>query len=441
MLKVAKFGGSSVANSEQLKKVKQIIETDPDRRFVVTSAAGKSKSDDYKVTDLLYLTYAHIKYGVNALDIFNLIETKYKNIVNELSLNYDIDKDLDEIKNQLKKNISEDYLVSRGEYLSSKILASYLGYTFLDAKDFISFDFNKKIDLVETKKKFDSLFEKEKKYVFPGFYGSMPNGDIRVMSRGGSDITGSIIANIINADIYENWTDVSGILVCDPRIVNNPKSIKYITYEELREMSYMGANVLHDEAIFPVKDKNIPINIRNTNDYLNEGTYIFKSCEEVDKKEKPPTITGITGRKDFWVFTVRKAGISNVPGVIFKALEIFTRFNVSIESVPASVDTFSIVVEEAVVEKYQYEIINALKEELETDDIMITKDISLIAVVGRGLVSNIGIAGKIFDVVGQNNISIRLINQDTDEINITIGVENKYYEDVINCLYNKFMKD
>ena len=202
----------------------------------------------------------------------------------------------------------------------------------------------------------------------------------------------------------------------------------------------MGANVLHDEAIFPVKDKNIPINIRNTNDYLSEGTYIFKSCEKVDKKEKPPIITGITGRKDFWVFTVRKAGISNVPGVIFKALEIFTRFNVSIESVPASVDTFSIVVEKNAVEKYQYEIMNALKDELETDDIMITRDIALIAVVGRGLVSNIGIAGKIFNIVGENNISVRLINQDTDEINITIGVENRYYEQTINCIYDKFMK-
>ena len=284
MIKVAKFGGSSVADSEQFKKVKKIIESDPQRKFVVTSAVGKSNKDDHKVTDLLYLTFAHKKYNVEYNDILSIIETKYVNIAKELNIDIDLHKEFDIIREQIDNNIKEDYLVSRGEYLAGKLLSRYLGFEFLDAKEFIAFDYNMKIDLKTTKDKFDVLYNPKNKYVIPGFYGATPDGEIRVMTRGGSDITGSIVANIADADMYENWTDVSGLLVCDPRIVDDPKSIAVISYDELREISYMGAKVLHDEAIFPAKEKNIPINIRNTNDMDNKGTLILKDCAEEDRK-------------------------------------------------------------------------------------------------------------------------------------------------------------
>ena len=440
MIKVAKFGGSSVADSEQFKKVKKIIESDPQRKFVVTSAVGKSNKDDHKVTDLLYLTFAHKKYNVEYNDILSIIETKYVNIAKELNIDIDLHKEFDIIREQIDNNIKEDYLVSRGEYLAGKLLSRYLGFEFLDAKDFIAFDYNMKIDLKTTKDKFDILYNPKNKYVIPGFYGATPDGEIRVMTRGGSDITGSIVANIADADMYENWTDVSGLLVCDPRIVDNPKSIAVISYDELREISYMGAKVLHDEAIFPAKEKNIPINIRNTNDMDNKGTLILKDCAEEDRKSTPLSITGITGKKHFNIITIKKNNISNEVGVLAKALKILADFNVSIENLPMSVDNFGLVVEEKSIEKNQYELISKFKEELDTNDINVLKGISLIAIVGRGLVARPGIAGKIFKTLGDEGINIKVISQGSDEINITIGVEDKYYERTINCIYDNFIR-
>ena len=440
MIKVAKFGGSSVADSEQFKKVKKIIESDPQRKFVVTSAVGKSNKDDHKVTDLLYLTFAHKKYNVEYNDILSIIETKYVNIAKELNIDIDLHKEFDIIREQIDNNIKEDYLVSRGEYLAGKLLSRYLGFEFLDAKDFIAFDYNMKIDLKTTKDKFDVLYNPKNKYVIPGFYGTTPDGEIRVMTRGGSDITGSIVANIADADMYENWTDVSGLLVCDPRIVDNPKSIAVISYDELREISYMGAKVLHDEAIFPAKEKNIPINIRNTNDMENKGTLILKDCAEEDRKSTPLSITGITGKKHFNIITIKKNNISNEVGVIAKALKILADFNVSIENLPISVDNFGLVVEEKSIEKNQYELISKFKEELDTNDINVLKGISLIAIVGRGLVARPGIAGKIFKTLGDEGINIKVISQGSDEINITIGVEDKDYEKTINCIYDNFIR-
>ena len=440
MIKVAKFGGSSVADSEQFKKVKKIIESDPQRKFVVTSAVGKSNKDDHKVTDLLYLTFAHKKYNVEYNDILSIIETKYVNIAKELNIDIDLHKEFDIIREQIDNNIKEDYLVSRGEYLAGKLLSRYLGFEFLDAKDFIAFDYNMKIDLKTTKDKFDILYNPKNKYVIPGFYGATPDGEIRVMTRGGSDITGSIVANIADADMYENWTDVSGLLVCDPRIVDNPKSIAVISYDELREISYMGAKVLHDEAIFPAKEKNIPINIRNTNDMENKGTLILKDCADEDRKTTPLSITGITGKKHFNIITIKKNNISNEVGVLAKALKILADFNVSIENLPMSVDNFGLVVEEKSIEKNQYELISKFKEELDTNEINVLKGISLIAIVGRGLVARPGIAGKIFKTLGDEGINIKVISQGSDEINITIGVEDKDYEKTINCIYDNFIR-
>lgn len=441
MVKVAKFGGSSVANSEQFKKVKKIIEADRSRKYVVTSACGKEKKEDYKVTDLLYLTHAHFKYGVDFQEIFSLVEKKYKSIVQDLNLKLDIEKEFDDIKDKITSGATIDYLVSRGEYLAGLCLSEYLGYEFLDAKNFIMFDYNGKINLDKSKEFFDKIIDKNKSYVIPGFYGSMPDGDIRVMSRGGSDITGSLVANIVDAVLYENWTDVSGILVCDPRIVDNPKHINYISYDELREISYMGANVLHDEAIYPAKIKNIPINIRNTNDMNSDGTMILADCSEADKKIAPPLITGITGKKNFNIITVTKINMSNQVGVISKALNILSDYNISIESAPGSIDSFWIIVEEKNLEKYQYEVVSKLKKELDTEDVTITKDIALVAAVGRGFRSRIGLAGKIFKTLGDNGINIRTITQGSDEIIILIGVDNKDFEKSINCIYDNFVRN
>ena len=302
MIKITKFGGSSVANATQFAKVKQIIESDSARRFVVVSASGREHKNDNKVTDLLYLIEAHIKYSVDYHPLFQLIEDRFLTMKRELNLTYPIENDLEELKQRLNKTISTDYLVSRGEYLTAKLMAEYLGFPFLDAKDIIIFRYNGKIDFDATRLRLKEYMQKHDRFVMPGFYGALPDGTIKIMSRGGSDITGSILADILDADMYENWTDVSGILMADPRIVSKPKRIDTITYSELRELSYMGASVLHEEAIFPVKEKNIPINILNTNHPEEGGTIIL----EKDDKPSAQLITGIAGKKNFTVIAIYK---------------------------------------------------------------------------------------------------------------------------------------
>lgn len=440
MIKVAKFGGSSVANATQFKKVKNIIDADNSRKFIVTSACGKVDKEDNKVTDLLYVAHAHLKYKLSADDIFKIIEKKYYDIKNELSLKVNLDAEFNNIKEYIKVSNDVDYLVSRGEYLTAIMLSEYLNADFVDAKDVFIFNYDGNINMEATKERLNSHIDTDKKIVFPGFYGSMPDGKIKVMSRGGSDITGAIIANLIDADLYENFTDVSGILVCDPRIVENPHRIKNITYSELREMSYMGANVLHDEAVFPAREKDIPINIRNTNDPENIGTMILKSCEEIDKIEKPYEITGITGKKDFSVITCIKSHISSEVGFLRQVLAIFEKFNISIESCPSSIDSVCIVVESKKIKKYLYEVVRLLKEYLKCDDVHVTEDISLIAVVGRAMVNRHGMSGQIFATLGENNINIKTISQGTDEICIVVGVESKDFEKAIRCIYDKFIK-
>ena len=441
MIKVVKFGGSSVANSTQFQKVRNIVESDPSRKFVVTSACGKESHEDHKITDLLYLCEAHVRYGVSYEDIFKLIEDKYLRIREDLHLKIDLEKEFEAIRGHIRHGISTDYLVSRGEYLTGRCLAEYLNAQFVDAADVIFFRYDGTIDMERSSQ---MLLEKCKDYsrvVIPGFYGALPNGVIRVMSRGGSDITGSVIANIIDADVYENWTDVSGFLVADPRIIKNPRQIPRITYNELREMSYMGANVLHDDAVFPVRSKNIPINIRNTNDPDNPGTMIMNDCSEMDAIEPPTSVTGITGRKNFTVITVVKSHASAEVGFLRKLLAVFEDYHVSIESVPVTVDTFSIIVKTEAVEQCLYEIIARIRKEFEPDDLRLEDHMAMLAVVGRGMKAGPGASGRFLSEFGRNSINIKVINQSADELSVVVGVENRDFEKAIKCIYDKFVAE
>lgn len=438
MIKVVKFGGSSLADAKQFEKVKQIVSADDARRFVVVSAAGRRHKEDNKITDLLYLCHAHLKYSVNCDSIFQMIEERFLAIKHDLHLSYPIEKDLSYLKSALRKNIPLDYLVSRGEFLTAKLMAEYLGYTFLDAKDFIYFSYDGQIDFIKTKEMMEHHLAQHDHFVIPGFYGAMPDGQVRIMARGGSDITGAIAAKVVNADVYENWTDVSGILMADPRIVENPKRIEKITYSELRELSYMGANVLHEDAIFPVKEKNIPINIRNTNEPDNPGTLIMEADNDAMDEISP--ITGIAGSKDFTVVAIYKNHMSNEVGIVRRALEVFERYQISIEHIPSGIDSFSIVVNSADIKDKIYDIVAQVKEHCRPDKVKVINDIALIATVGRHMSSRPGISGQLFAELGKNDINIRMIAQGSDEINIIVGVENKDFEKTTKVIYNRFVE-
>ena len=440
MIKVCKFGGSSVADAGQLLKIKNIVKSDKSRKFVVVSAVGKANKDDHKITDLLYVLYSHVKYGVDYESILKIVEDKYNAIKNELGLSINLDAEFDEIRKNLNKHCDVDYVVSRGEYLSAKLMADYLGGIFVDAKDVIFFGYDNKFYFDKIEKALEKYEGSDKVIVVPGFYGSLPNGKIRCMSRGGSDITGAVIANVVNASVYENFTDVSGIMVADPRIVDKPVSVKRITYAELREMSYMGASVLHDEAIFPVKAKNIPLNILNTNDPSHPGTMILETCDEYDEKEEPLVISGITGKKGFSSIFVAKSHIASEVGVLKEALGVISKYNISVESVATGIDSFSIVVESERVENDLYDLMNNLGKVLETDNITIEDNMAMVAIVGRKLKNYKGFSGKLFSTLGKNDINIKLISQTSDEISIILGVDEKDFEKTINVVYKGFIK-
>lgn len=439
MIKVAKFGGSSLADGEQFKKVKNIIEKDSNRRYVVVSAAGKRNKEDNKITDLLYLCYAHIKYSVSYDPMFSLIENRYLEIRDALGLKCDLEKEFEIIRSKMKKGMNKEYLVSRGEYLSAKLMAEYLGYDFIDAENLIFFDYTGKLDMEKTRKAFEAAVEEHPNGVIPGFYGALPNGEIKLFSRGGSDITGAVAADCIGAAVYENWTDVSGILMADPNVVKNPKPIEIITYSELRELSYMGANVLHTDAVAPVKRANIPINIRNTNFPENPGTLIVNEKNEMLKNAKDQFITGIAGKKDFSVISIYKDHMSGEIGAIRRVLEIFEKYGVSVEHIPTGIDTFSIVVATENIKKYLYEIVAEIKRVYEPSEIKVEDNISLIATVGRNMADRPGMSGKLFAALGDNGINIRMISQGSEEINIIVGVENENFAKTINVIYDNFV--
>ena len=438
-MKVVKFGGSFLADAHQFKKVKDIILSDEQRKVIVVSAPGKRFKSDNKITDLLYLCHAHVKYGVSYDTIFNTIKERFEEINETLGLGVDLDKEFKTIKDNISKD-NLDYIVSRGEYLSALLLSKYLGYDFIDARDFISFKYDGSIDFEMTKTRFDSLKLKHQTMVVPGFYGLGVSGRIKIMSRGGSDITGSILADLLDAEIYENFSDVSGILSADPSIIKNPKSIPIITYAELRELSYLGAKVLHEEAIFPVKAKNIPINILNTNHPEDKGTMILHDTYEYDMTHEVSMITGISGKKDFISITVYKSGSSAMVGVIKKALEILEEYKVSVENMPCGIDSFSLIVSKDSVNDILYEMVDEIKKALDTKSVSISEPIALIGIVGRAMVNSPGISGKIFGELGNHNINIETISQGADELNIMVGVKNEDFEKTISVIYERFIR-
>ena len=437
-MKVTKFGGSSMADAGQYRKVRDILLADPERKVVVVSAAGKRFSGDHKLTDLLYLCHAHVQYGVDCTNIFELIANRYLEIRDELGLTLNLEEELMALKKRIDaKEVSQEELVSRGEYFSAKLMAAYLGFQFVDAADWIKF----KLDgTVDQEASYDALRHHVVMgygAVIPGFYGSMPDGTIHTFSRGGSDITGALAAAALDADVYENWTDVSGILMADPRIVDNPQAIPEVTYDELRELSYSGAQVLHEDSIFPVREKNIPVNIRNTNDPEAPGTMIQESFEGDHDPER--FITGITGKKDFSIISMRKRGMTSQCGVLYKMLKVLVRHNISVDYVPNGIDNVSVVVPTAAVEKNLYTILAEIQQEAEADTVEAHHNIAIVAAVGRKMAKHPGISGKLFAALGESNINIRMINQGPDELNIIFGVDNKDFQEAIKVLYNSFV--
>lgn len=438
-MKVVKFGGSSMADAGQYRKVRDILLADPERKIVIVSAAGKRNPGDHKLTDLLYLCYSHVKYGVDCSRIFKMISGRYLGIQNDLDLDIDLMPELTDLKRRIDdKTISREELVSRGEYFSAKLMASYLGFQFIDSADWVKFNMNGTVNMEQSYQELRERITPGLGAVIPGFYGTMPDGTIHTFSRGGSDITGSLAAAALNADVYENWTDVSGILMADPRIVDDPQAIPEVTYDELRELSYSGAQVLHEDSIFPVREKNIPVNIRNTNDPDAPGTMIR---EEFDGDHDPDRfITGITGKKDYSIISLSKRGMSNQVGVLHKVLTVLVRHNISVDYVPNGIDNVSVVLPTSALEKELYTIMAEIKEEAEPDTLNIHHNIAVVAAVGRKMAFRPGISGKIFGALGESGINIRMINQGPDELNIIFGVANKDFEAAIRVLYNSFVK-
>ena len=434
MLKVLKFGGSSLADARQFAKVKSIVEADPARRVVIVSAPGKRFSGDHKITDLLYLCAAHIKYGVSCEDIFAMIRDRYNEIIAECGLHISLDKEFDALWDKMKNGISQDELASRGEYFSARLMAEYLGYEFVDAARWIKFKFDGTVDQDASYEALRSLAE-DRKVVIPGFYGVMPDGHIRTFSRGGSDITGALAAAALGADVYENWTDVSGILMADPRIVDDPEPIRRVTYSELRELSYMGASVLHEEAVFPVRDAGIPLVIKNTNAPEDPGTIISETAKEGDAE---PIITGIAGKRDFLAINVSRDRTKSRIGFMRRALSVFERYGVSVEHMPTGVDQFAAVVQAADVKDSLYSLISDIQEEVEPLEIEVVEDLALIATVGRNLSGRAGISGHLFGKLGEAGVSVRMITQGCDEINIIIGVEERDFDLAIKTIYEAF---
>lgn len=434
MQKVVKFGGSSLANASQFKKVKNIVESDSSRSIVVVSALGKRTKEDHKITDLLYLTAAHLKYNVDAMSVFNIVKERYYEVKKELELDVDLDEEFKIIESNFSKNIDEEYLVSRGEFLAAKLMANYLGYQFVDAQDVIAFNYDGTVNDKLINEKVKEVLTKNKKIVVPGFYGAYPDGNIHLLSRGGSDVTGSILARSSAADIYENWTDVSGFLVTDPRIVNNPKQIKEISYEELRELSYMGANVLHEDTIFPVQELEIPINIRNTNKPNDEGTIITSKCTDNSQ-----IITGIAGKKNYESITIIKKQKVQKLKVMREVLDVLNKYEVNVEHIPSSIDTFSLIIESAAIQKKLYEVIAELKKLEDVQDVLIDNDIALVAIVGRNMATKVGMSAKLFSILGKNNINIKVIAQASQELSIIVGVQNNQFENSIKAIYENLV--
>ena len=435
MKKVVKFGGSSLASAEQFKKVGAIIRSDAGRRFVVPSAPGKRFDKDTKVTDMLYACYALAAEGKDFGRELRQIEQRYQEIIDGLELKLSLEKEFSLIRENFAGKAGKDYAASRGEYLNGIVMANYLGYEFVDAAEVIVFCEDGSFDMDKTTEVLGERLKDMKNAVIPGFYGALPDGHVITFSRGGSDITGSLVAAAIHADIYENWTDVSGFLVTDPRIVVNPEVIETITYSELRELSYMGATVLHEEAIFPVRKEGIPINIRNTNAPEDKGTLIVESTCRKPKY----TITGIAGKKGFAALNIEKDMMNSEVGFGRKVLEVFEKNGISFEHMPSGIDTMTVFVHQSEFEEKEQKVLSGIHRAVSPDSIELESDLALIAVVGRGMRSNRGTAGRIFSALSHANVNVKMIDQGSSELNIIIGVKNEDFEPAIQAIYNIFV--
>ena len=435
MKKVVKFGGSSLASAEQFAKVGDIIHADAERRYVVPSAPGKRFSDDTKVTDMLYECYHLAESGKDFKKELAAISARYQEIIDGLSLTISLKDEFKVIEKNFKEKAGENYAASRGEYLNGIIMAAYLGYEFIDAAEVIRFTDEGDFDSEYTNQILGQRLDGIERAVIPGFYGAYADGRVKTFSRGGSDITGSIVARAIKADVYENWTDVSGFLVADPRIIENPEGIETITYRELRELSYMGASVLHEDAIFPVRREGIPINIRNTNKPEDEGTWIVESTCQKSKY----VITGIAGKRGFCSVNIEKAMMNAEIGFGRKVLQAFEDNGISFEHVPSGIDTMTVFVHQDEFIDKEQKVVSAIHRLADPDSVDIEADLALIAVVGRGMKSTRGTAGRIFSALAHVNVNVKMIDQGSSELNIIIGVANDDFETAIKAIYDIFV--
>ncbi len=433
MLKVVKFGGTSLASSEQFRKVGAIVREDKDRRYVVASAPGKRYEEDVKVTDLLLSCYRLVREGESFEKPFAQICDRFRDIITELEVDLDLEEEFHSFHERVRKGASEAYIASRGEYFNARILAAYLDFPFVDAAEGILFHKNGALLEEETNDRLSALLRKYTRAVMPGYYGATEYGDIRIFSRGGSDITGSLAARAVKADLYENWTDVSGLLMADPRIVDNPRAIDVVTYRELRELSYMGASVLHEEAIYPVRREGIPINIRNTNAPEDAGTMIVERANK-----SVGTVTGIAGKKGFGAIYIEKGMMNNELGFGRRVLSVLEEKGISFDHFPSGIDTMTVVVDRAALFGHENELIHALQKSVQPDHIRLIEDLCLIAVVGRGMINTAGTAAKLFASFAKYDINVRMIDQGSSEMNIIVALDEKDFEKAICAAYEAF---
>ena len=440
-IKVAKFGGSSVADGIQLTKTKEIIREDPDRKYIVVSAPGKRYEGDNKITDILYLCKTHIEHNLPYDQLFQVVVDRYMAVEINLGVKVDLLKYFEEIRENLRKNPSADYIASRGEYLNAVLVAAFLEYDFVDTANLIKFDEKGRLLTEETDNALAEELAKHERAVLPGFYGSTPDGEIKTFSRGGSDITGALVARAVHADVYENWTDVSGFLMADPRIVENPKQIRAISYKELRELSYMGASVLHEDAIYPARMANVPINIRNTNQPEDPGTFITAEVSEDYSSEQNHIITGIAGSRDFTVVALYKNMMSSERGFVRKILDILDDYDINFEHLPSGIDTVSVVMANKAINGRLDEVLDEFRTRLRPDSIDVFEDMALIATVGHGMSYRQGVSAKLFEALAAAGVNIRMIEQGSSEMNIIVGVENKDFEKAIGAIYEAFVEE
>lgn len=440
-IKVAKFGGSSVADGIQLTKTKEIIREDPDRKYIVVSAPGKRYEGDNKITDILYLCKTHIEHNLPYDQLFQVVVDRYMAVEINLGVKVDLLKYFEEIRENLRKKPSADYIASRGEYLNAVLVAAFLEYDFVDTANLIKFDEKGRLLTEETDKALAEELAKHERAVLPGFYGSTPDGEIKTFSRGGSDITGALVARAVHADVYENWTDVSGFLMADPRIVENPKQIRAISYKELRELSYMGASVLHEDAIYPARMANVPINIRNTNQPEDPGTFITAEVSEDYSSEQNHIITGIAGSRDFTVVALYKNMMSSERGFVRKILDILDDYDINFEHLPSGIDTVSVVMANKAINGRLDEVLDEFRTRLRPDSIDVFEDMALIATVGHGMSYRQGVSAKLFEALAAAGVNIRMIEQGSSEMNIIVGVENKDFEKAIRAIYEAFVEE